>query len=95
MGAATITPWDFDFSQALDVALLMMTMPREEMCSVMIMAIIALCVMLMAGSERRQCQSCSNWTDLQTATCDLCNVEKDTSFQRDLLGVDPSDRQSL
>ena len=52
MGAATITPCYFDFSQALDVALLMMTMPREEMCSVMIMAIIALCVMLMLQAAR-------------------------------------------
>ena len=48
-----------------------------------------------AGSEGRQCQSCSNWTDLRTATCDLCNVEKDISFKRDLFGVDPNDRQSL
>ena len=52
MGAATITPWDFDFSQASNIALLMMTMSREEMRSVMIMAIIALCVILMLQAAR-------------------------------------------
>ena len=31
---------------------------------------------------------------LRTAICELCAVEKDTSFQRDLVGVDVNDKDS-
>ena len=43
-----------------------------------------------AGGARGQCKSCFNYTHLRTAACELCNLQKNTSFKRDLLGSEPS-----
>ena len=46
------------------------------------------------GGEKGRCDTCRNMRQLRTAICELCAVEKDTSFQRDLVGVDVNDKDS-
>ena len=46
------------------------------------------------GGQEGRCKICHNMRQLRTAICELCAVEKDTSFQRELVGVDVNDKDS-